>query len=279
MGFFKDNGGALATQGIGMLYDQLTTGQQMDNQIELMGVQNQYEQNLMNQQMLNQATLNHQGHELQMDMWNKTNYGAQMEHMRKAGLNPALMYKSGGQAGQTGSQTGGNASKGNVGLGMAPKAPQFELYGAQAKLMEEQAKDIKSQRSKRDGVDTELTNEEIQNKAVDTELKDLKRKREKKGYIDGNNFATAMNVIGKDPVNNLEDREWLMNRVYGYFGIKLGTQVLSGILGAYRGLLMGKTNNKTSPGWKGFDTYGKYKDSSKPRMIGNNGLLGNTKME
>jgi hypothetical protein len=31
-----------------------------------------------------------------MDMWNKTNYGAQVEHMKNAGLNPALMYKGSG---------------------------------------------------------------------------------------------------------------------------------------------------------------------------------------
>jgi hypothetical protein len=58
--------------------------------------------------------LNKQGHDLQMDMWNKTNYGAQVKHMLEAGLNPALMYGSAGQGGTTGSQGGGSAAGGSA---------------------------------------------------------------------------------------------------------------------------------------------------------------------
>ena len=39
---------------------------------------------LMELQHQNQMGLNRQGHDLQMDMWNKTNYGAQVEHMKNA---------------------------------------------------------------------------------------------------------------------------------------------------------------------------------------------------
>ncbi len=61
-----------------------------------------------------QRMLNQQGHDLQMDMWNKTNYKAQMEHMKAAGLNPALMYGSAGAPGTTGSQGGGSAQGGSA---------------------------------------------------------------------------------------------------------------------------------------------------------------------
>ena len=40
-------------------------------------------------------------HNKQMDLWNKTNYPAQVEQMRKAGLNIGLMYNGQGQGGQT----------------------------------------------------------------------------------------------------------------------------------------------------------------------------------
>ena len=73
-------------------------------------------------QYQNQRNLNKQGHRLQMDMWNKTNYGAQVEHLKDAGLNPALMYGSAGQGGTTGSQGGGNATK-----AQAPKAPVMDM--------------------------------------------------------------------------------------------------------------------------------------------------------
>lgn len=79
--------------------------------------QNQHrrQKRLMDLQFRNQQQLNQQGHDLQMDMWNKTNYGAQVDHMRKAGLNPALMYgMSGGGGTTTGSQGGGSASGGNA---------------------------------------------------------------------------------------------------------------------------------------------------------------------
>ena len=49
----------------------------------------------------------------QLEMWEKTNYPAQVQQMKKAGLNPALMY---GQAG-TGGQLGGTAPSGGDGTG------------------------------------------------------------------------------------------------------------------------------------------------------------------
>lgn len=50
----------------------------------------------------------------QMEMWNDTNYEAQVEHLKAAGLNPGLLYAKGGSGGTTGSGgasvSGGNAS-------------------------------------------------------------------------------------------------------------------------------------------------------------------------
>ena len=76
----------------------------------------QYHRNkkLMRFQKQHQMDLSQFGHDLQMDMWNKTNYKAQLEHMRAAGLNPALMYGQAGQGGTTGSQGGGSAQSGSV---------------------------------------------------------------------------------------------------------------------------------------------------------------------
>ena len=33
------------------------------------------------------------GRDIQMDIWNKTNYEAQLKHLKAAGLNPSLMLK------------------------------------------------------------------------------------------------------------------------------------------------------------------------------------------
>jgi hypothetical protein len=239
-----------ATQGLGMLYDQLTMGQQNRRQERFMGIQQDNNLELMAQQFQNQTGLNIQGHELQFDMWLKTNYPSQVEQMKKAGLNPGLMYKGAGQGGTTGSQGGGSAAGGSAGLGMAAKGPEFELYGAQANLMKEQAKDLKSQRDKRNGVDTELQQEAILEKRLQNDLLEIKKEYNEKGYIDGNYFATLMNMLGKDPINNAEDKEWIMNRVYAYFGVKLGTEILKSagmVIGNLKGGI-GKTKTITKKG-------------------------------
>ncbi len=102
---------------------------------------NKVERGMMQQQYENQRNLNQQGHELQMDMWNKTNYGAQLQHMKDAGLNPGLMYGMGGGGGTTaGSQGGGSAAKGSaqrqMGIEGLMAAAQTELIKAQKEKTE-----------------------------------------------------------------------------------------------------------------------------------------------
>jgi hypothetical protein len=52
----------------------------------------------------------------QLDMWKATNYGAQMDEIKKAGLNPALLY---GMSGGGGTTVGSGAIAGNVSGGQA----------------------------------------------------------------------------------------------------------------------------------------------------------------
>lgn len=75
---------------------------------------------LMGLQKSNQMELNQQGYDLAYKMWNETNYKAQREQLKRAGLNPALMYGMGGGAGgTTQSGSGGSAASG--------QAPQNEF--------------------------------------------------------------------------------------------------------------------------------------------------------
>lgn len=114
MGFFSKwegiNPESAVTGGIGGIFGLIGQNARMRKQ-------HQNQLALMNQQYSNQRQLNLQGHQLQMDMWNKTNYPAQMEMMKEAGLNPALLYgMSGGGGTTTGSQGGGSASGGQAGM-------------------------------------------------------------------------------------------------------------------------------------------------------------------
>jgi len=50
----------------------------------------------------------------QLQMWKDTGYSAQMEQMKKAGLNPALLYGMSGGGGQTTGQANGNVTGGQA---------------------------------------------------------------------------------------------------------------------------------------------------------------------
>jgi hypothetical protein len=119
----------------------------MNNQKELMELQQQNQEKLNAQQMRNQQLLNQQGSDLQMDMWNKTNYEAQIAQMKAAGLNPALMYgMKGGGGTTTGSQSGGSASGGSAAGGNAPAPQQMDLGNIiQAALASAQIEKIKAE--------------------------------------------------------------------------------------------------------------------------------------
>jgi hypothetical protein len=89
----------------------------------------------MGLQQENQMELNMQGQQIQQDMWDYTNYGNQIKHMEKAGLNPALMYGMSGGGGTTaGSQGGGSAQGGSAVGGNAPRRPENSLMGLQIEM-------------------------------------------------------------------------------------------------------------------------------------------------
>lgn len=69
----------------------------------------QYNQN-RDKDMARQKNMETWRMQLMKDYWNSTNYGAQMEHLKKAGLNPALMYQQGGSGGTTANPTGSTTS-------------------------------------------------------------------------------------------------------------------------------------------------------------------------
>lgn len=102
--------------------------------------------------------------DLQYDMWNKTNYEAQVKHAEAAGLNPAMLYGMGGAGGATtgsaSAGTQGAASAANaaqerqVELGMGMQLAQTQLLAAQARKTEAETKNIEAETGKT-GVETE----------------------------------------------------------------------------------------------------------------------------
>lgn len=228
-------GGAATTQLLGMIGG---------HQQERRNYRN--ERNLANQQYGNQRMLNEQGHDLQMDMWNKTNYGAQIGHMKDAGLNPALMYGSAGQGGTTGSQGGGSASKGNSSQGKVMDLSNM-LVGAQIENIKKdtEKKEIERQnlagetgeskgRIKKLGAEAQNIIQKTLNLKTDNEVakvqKGLMELKESK-QVTGSAIVDLMTQVGLDPVNNEDDRMKVRALLGAYFGSKVVKDIMQGLGG------------------------------------------------
>jgi hypothetical protein len=129
---------------------------------------------LMDIQLANQQALNQQGHNLQYEQWLRTNYPEQVEQLKKAGLNPSLLYgKAGTQGGTTGSQGGGQASSGSY-----SHAPYMDMStmmtGAQIQKILEEVEMLKAQREKLETVDTDKVKSEIDKIIAETENEKVK---------------------------------------------------------------------------------------------------------
>lgn len=114
---------------------------------------NENQEQMLDIQWRNQRDLNQQGHNLQYEMWKKTNYSAQMEQMRKAGLSPGLMYGQSGAGGATtGSQGGGSAASGNA------AAPQQMEIGAMMQAAQAQKAQIELLDAQKKNIDADTAN-------------------------------------------------------------------------------------------------------------------------
>jgi hypothetical protein len=147
---------------IGAIYNKGAATTQYNRQRELMGLQ-----------LENQKILNQQGHKMQMDMWQKTNFPAQVAMLKEAGLNPGLMYAKGGAGGSTGSQTGGGASSGQAGQAAPMDISgllNLELVKSQTNKNNADAKKANTDADKAAGVDTRQKTEETNNLKANTDL-------------------------------------------------------------------------------------------------------------
>jgi hypothetical protein len=199
-----------------------TLGRQLG--MDLWGENRQQQRTRDNMRLQNQLQqqLNQQGHNLQFDMWNKTNYKAQMEHMKKAGLNPALMYgMSGGGGSTTGSQGGGSQA-----MGQAPKynpmdIAQLGLIDAERKLKEAQARNLDSgsevneqsilesiARTDNLRADEKLKVKQKLKTISETELNEERKKMEERKNnkgLTGSALIDGFTAIGLDPIGNETD--------------------------------------------------------------------------
>ena len=121
-------------------------------------------------------------------MWQDTNYSAQIEQMKKAGVNPALLYgQSGGSTTSGGQGNGvGLGTETGVGYGIQEKTLGLQLANtaSQIALNQSQANKNDAEAKKISGADTALSEAEAKYKNRITELQDEMEKNLKAGTLE-----------------------------------------------------------------------------------------------
>lgn len=125
---------------------------------------NRQQEKLMDLQLKNQQILNNQGSALQYEMWQKTNYPAQVKMLKEAGLNPSLLYSKGGPGGVTGSQGGGSAASGSAYTQQFQGMDIMSMLKLPAEIdkMKAEAEKARADAKKTSGVDTTKAETEIE---------------------------------------------------------------------------------------------------------------------
>ena len=124
--------------------------------------QQQAQQN-QQQQVQDQKELMELGNNLAYQNWLRTNYSAQVEQMKKAGLNVGMMYGKGGAGGGTLQGSSGSASKADtIPMDISNAISQNRAIESQIKVNEAQADKLKAEADKTRGVDTELGKTQVE---------------------------------------------------------------------------------------------------------------------
>lgn len=133
------------------------------------------------QQIEGQQQMGQYNQQLALDLWNKTNYEAQTDQLKKAGLNTGLIYGMGGGGGATahtptGSVEGGKAPQGGGEIGMGIQMGlQKAMQEAQIKLTEAQTEKTKVETVKTAGADTAATQQQTATGAQQEEVLKLEQ--------------------------------------------------------------------------------------------------------
>lgn len=171
--------------------------EQWGNQLRLMEIQNRYnEQMAKNNQQRNK------------DLWDYTNYENQKQHIKNAGLNPALIYGMGGGGGVSASGAQGQGVTQPTDRSVEMKLEQQGLglqlasIASQVALNKSQAEKNKVEANKIAGVDTD-----VQKATIDNLIAQTSNEKVKKGLILGQiRVADAEEELKRNMANWTKDK-------------------------------------------------------------------------
>ena len=140
--------------------------------------QREQQQHLTDMQLKAQQQLNKSNNDLQLDMWKKTNFPAQMAMLKEAGLSPGLIYGGSGAGGATTGSAGGSVSGGSASghsgeaMGIAALAQQQQMNQAQLELIKAQTNKTNVEADKTAGVDTTMAKVQIDIAKIERDVRD-----------------------------------------------------------------------------------------------------------
>lgn len=171
MSFIADLGLQLGGQAIGAGLGMAMQGQNDSRQLG-------QQQKLLNQKSVMDKSMTDYNYSKQLQMWKDTGYKAQMEQMKGAGLNPAMMYgMSGGGGGTVGGGGGSQVSSadapkgGGEAMGMAMQNANLALLHSQKENIDADTRNKTAGAVKTGGVDTQKVEAEIPNIQQETKNK------------------------------------------------------------------------------------------------------------
>lgn len=181
--------GALVNAGLGLILGNQNDKRQLKQQGKL-----------QEQQIQGQMKMTDYNQEKALEMWEATNYKAQMEQMQKAGLNVGLMYGGGGAGGTTANVTSGNVQGANAPQG-GKEVQEGMALGLQQAMTQAQTELLKSQTAKTEAEKTEIEARTPTHakgiEKTDAEIKEIASKM-------GINEETVRNIITQENKNIAE---------------------------------------------------------------------------
>lgn len=141
--------GGLINTGMGLLLEKHNDRRQLRQQEKLQNLQLKGQMQMTDYNMMKQ-----------LQMWKDTSYPAQVEQLKKAGLNPGLVYGMGGGGGTTtgtpSGAPGGASAPGGGGEIMGMGLMNLKMLQAQIENIQADTEKKKVESTKTAGVDTEL---------------------------------------------------------------------------------------------------------------------------
>lgn len=207
----ENAGTGIIGQGMSLLFGGAQDRRQIKQQQKLTDMQSKAQKDMIDYSNKAQEAM-------QMSMWDKTNYKAQIDQMKKAGLSVSEMYGGSGAGGATvggggasGSVGGGSAGDPNAGVGMGLQmASQLALQKAQKENIEADTANKKAEATKTSGVDTDQTKTQIE--SLKQGIENAKAQESLTRVQEG---LTKLNseITGRTMEDSVEQMQWLTRRI------------------------------------------------------------------